>query len=227
MLLASPRSIVLLILNWMLWLPLIFFTWYSSMYVFLVSAVFSELHSLTRNLLCSTCWQCFCPILNSSVFLFVCANYCCCETCQGCQVDFIVRWCNSEAAFFFSCSIRTNLMRAFFFQHATVFSTPAAELELKCSSRPQQISAEWRRFTFPNSLSLPLECSFAPCILQVLCAGWGCAFLLYLIRYVIQEWAIITSLRCLSWVWTWAIQVKLHWLCCILIGRVFCYQQTI
>lgn len=143
------------------------------------------------------------------------------------RVDFIVRWCNSEAAFFFSCSIRTNLMRAFFFQHATVFSTPAAELELKCSSGPQQISAGWRRFMFPNSLSLPLECSFAPCILPVLCAGWGCAFLLYLVRYVIQVWAIITSLRCLSWVWTWAIQVKLHWLCCILIGHVFCYQQTI
>lgn len=143
------------------------------------------------------------------------------------RVDFIVRWCNSEAAFFFSCSIRTNLMRAFFFQHATVFSTPAAELKLKRSSGPQQISAGWRRFMFPNSLSLPPECSFAPCILPVLCAGWGCAFLLYLVRYVIQVWAIITSLRCLSWVWTRAIQVKLHWLCCILIGHVFCYQQTI
>lgn len=155
----------------------------------------------------------------------MCANYCCCETCQGWFYSQMLQF--RGCIFFFSCSIRTNLMRAFFFQHATVFSTPAAELELKCSSRPQQISAGWRRFMFPNSLSLPLECSFAPCILPVLCAGWGCAFLLYLVRYVIQVWAIITSLRCLSWVWTWAIQVKLHWLCCILIGHVFCYQQTI
>lgn len=113
MLLASPRSIVLLILNWKLWLPLIFFTWYSSMYVFLVSAVFSELHSLTSNLLCSTCWQCFSPILNSSVFLFVCANYCCCETCQGWFYSQMLQF--RGCIFFFSCSIRTNLMRAFFF----------------------------------------------------------------------------------------------------------------
>lgn len=172
-------------------------------------------------------------VLADSVFLLfsIPLYFCLCvlttAVVRHVRVDFIVRWCNSEAAFFFSCSIRTNLMRAFFFQHATVFSTPAAELELKCSSGPQQISAGWRRFMFPNSLSLPLECSFAPCILPVLCAGWGCAFLLYLVRYVIQVWAIITSLRCLSWVWTWAIQVKLHWLCCILIGHVFCYQQTI
>lgn len=172
-------------------------------------------------------------VLADSVFLLfsIPLYFCLCvlttAVVRHVRVDFIVRWCNSEAAFFFSCSIRTNLMRAFFFQHATVFSTPAAELELKCSSGPQQISAGWRRFMFPNSLSLPLECSFAPCILPVLCAGWGCAFLLYLVRYVIQEWAIITSLRCLSWVWTRAIQVKLHWLCCILIGHVFCYQQTI
>lgn len=172
-------------------------------------------------------------VLADSVFLLfsIPLYFCLCvlttAVVRHVRVDFIVRWCNSEAAFFFSCSIRTNLMRAFFFQHATVFSTPAAELELKCSSGPQQISAGWRRFMFPNSLSLPPECSFAPCILPVLCAGWGCAFLLYLVRYVIQVWAIITSLRCLSWVWTWAIQVKLHWLCCILIGHVFCYQQTI
>lgn len=224
MLLASPRSIVLLILNWKLWLPLIFFTWYSSMYVFLVSAVFSELHSLTSNLLCSTCWQCFSPILNSSVFLFVCANYCCCETCQG---WFYSQMMQFRGCIFFFLQYKDKPYEGFFFQHATVFSTPAAELELKCSSGPQQISAGWRRFMFPNSLSLPPECSFAPCILPVLCAGWGCAFLLYLVRYVIQVWAIITSLRCLSWVWTRAIQVKLHWLCCILIGHVFCYQQTI
>lgn len=172
-------------------------------------------------------------VLADSVFLLfsIPLYFCLCvlttAVVRHVRVDFIVRWCNSEAAFFFSCSIRTNLMRAFFFQHATVFSTPAAELKLKRSSGPQQISAGWRRFMFPNSLSLPPECSFAPCILPVLCAGWGCAFLLYLVRYVIQEWAIITSLRCLSWVWTWAIQVKLHWLCCILIGHVFCYQQTI
>lgn len=186
------------------------------------------------------CFPCFTPwlvtysaVLADSVFLLfsIPLYFCLCvlttAVVRHVRVDFIVRWCNSEAAFFFSCSIRTNLMRAFFFQHATVFSTPAAELKLKRSSGPQQISAGWRRFMFPNSLSLPPECSFAPCILPVLCAGWGCAFLLYLVRYVIQVWAIITSLRCLSWVWTRAIQVKLHWLCCILIGHVFCYQQTI
>lgn len=172
-------------------------------------------------------------VLADSVFLLfsIPLYFCLCvlttAVVRHVRVDFIVRWCNSEAAFFFFLQYKDKPYEGFFFQHATVFSTPAAELELKCSSRPQQISAGWRRFMFPNSLSLPLECSFAPCILPALCAGWGCAFLLYLVRYVIQEWAIITSLRCLSWVWTWAIQVKLHWLCCILIGHVFCYQQTI
>lgn len=60
-------------------------------------------------------------VLANSVFLLFSIHlyFCLCvlttAVVRHVRVDFIVRWCNSEAAFFFSCSIRTNLMRAFFF----------------------------------------------------------------------------------------------------------------